>query len=138
MTKSNLVDIAVTLHHETEKAVLVSDSGERATAVWVPKAACEIERRGKVWILTLPERVARDKGFIRGGRAKGARAFISKHGGCHERDRARRVRGGWDFSRLHAGLLRGRRNTGRASRSKRLDGANGRWLRTRAARQRRV
>jgi hypothetical protein len=61
--KSDLVDIAVQLHHETDKAWLVSDDGVRAHAKWIPKSLAQIEVRGKVVILTLSERLATEKGF---------------------------------------------------------------------------
>ncbi len=65
--KYDLVDIEMVLHHETEKAVLVSDTGERDEAVWLPKSAVEIEPHPKargVVTITLPERLATDKGLI--------------------------------------------------------------------------
>lgn len=62
--KSDLVDIPVILHHETALAILVSDDGDRKRAIWIPKTACEIEPNGKVWTLTLPERVALEKGLV--------------------------------------------------------------------------
>ena len=33
--KSDLIDVTVQLHHETAKAVLVSDDGDRDKAVWI-------------------------------------------------------------------------------------------------------
>lgn len=56
----NLVDCAVQLHAETEKAWLVSDTGERADAVWVPKSQAELEDG----VLTLPEWLAKEKELI--------------------------------------------------------------------------
>jgi hypothetical protein len=41
--KSDLVDLELAVHHETEKAVLVSETGDRAKAVWLPLQACEVE-----------------------------------------------------------------------------------------------
>lgn len=63
--KSDLVDLELQLHHETEKAILVSDDGDREKAVWLAKSLIEIEpkRRGVV-LVTMPEWMARDKGFI--------------------------------------------------------------------------
>lgn len=65
MTRSRLVDIEVTVHHETEKAILVSDDGDRENAVWLPLSAVEVERgrRGRA-IITLPEHLALDRGLI--------------------------------------------------------------------------
>lgn len=65
MVKSTLVDIAVQVHHQTEKAILVSDDGDKEKAVWVPLSQCEVEhgKRGTA-TLTLPEWMALDKGLI--------------------------------------------------------------------------
>jgi hypothetical protein len=64
MSRSDLIDISVTLVHETDRAVLVDHGG--GANVWLPKSACEIERdpNGKTWTLTLPERLANEKGLI--------------------------------------------------------------------------
>ena len=64
MSKSDLIDVAVQLHHETEKAWLVSDDGDKAKAVWIPKSQAEIEPKGSAHILTLPEWLANDKRLI--------------------------------------------------------------------------
>ncbi len=65
MSKSDLIDITVMRHAETEKAILISDDGERKNAVWVPKQHIEIDegQAGHVTI-TMPEWLALDKGFI--------------------------------------------------------------------------
>jgi len=64
--KSDLVDVAVLRIAETEKAILVSDDGEREGAVWLPKSQVEIENGGLAnhVTVTLPEWLARDKGLI--------------------------------------------------------------------------
>lgn len=68
--RSDLIDLTVVLHHETEKAVLVSDDGVRSRAVWLPKSAIEIIEEGptalgqKYHTITLPERLAIDKGLV--------------------------------------------------------------------------
>lgn len=60
-----LADITVALHHETDKAVLVSDDGDRENAVWLPKSKIEIEhKQGNTVEVTLPEWLAKDKGLI--------------------------------------------------------------------------
>lgn len=64
MSKSDLIDVAVQLHHETEKAWLVSDDGDKKNAVWIPKSQAEIEPKGKAHILTMPEWLAADKRLI--------------------------------------------------------------------------
>jgi len=62
--KSDLVDVEVELHHETAGAVLVSDTGELKRAVWIPKSQCEIEPKGALHILTLPQWLAQERGLI--------------------------------------------------------------------------
>ncbi len=63
--KSDLIDISVFLHHETQGAVLVSDDGELQKAKWIPKSQCEIERQpGGTVILTLPEWLAIEKELV--------------------------------------------------------------------------
>lgn len=59
--KSNLIDITVTLVHETEKAWLVNDGSKK---VWIPKSLAELEQNGPTWTLTLTERLAQEKGLI--------------------------------------------------------------------------
>ena len=46
MRKSDIVDVTVLLHHETDRAVLVSDDGDREKAIWLPLSQCEIEKVG--------------------------------------------------------------------------------------------
>lgn len=60
MTKRhhNLVDIAVQVKHETEKAILVNDGTED---IWLPKSQCEMNPDGTV---TMPEWLAHEKGLI--------------------------------------------------------------------------
>lgn len=62
MTRSDLVDISVTLVHETDKAWLL-DLGDDEE-VWIPKSQAELERNGRGWTLTCPEWLAMDKGLI--------------------------------------------------------------------------
>lgn len=40
--KSDLIDLTMVLHAETARAVRVSDTGEDARAVWLPKSQVEI------------------------------------------------------------------------------------------------
>lgn len=60
MTK--LVDIAVILKHETEKAYLV-DAGD-TKAIWLPKSQVEYCDDRKGGIITLPYWLAHEKGLI--------------------------------------------------------------------------
>lgn len=76
MSKSDLTDITLALHHETEKAILVSETGDEKKAIWIPKSQCEVERTGKfvegqigskkypVVIVTMPEWQAINKGLV--------------------------------------------------------------------------
>lgn len=61
---SDLVDISVVLVHQTERAVLVDHGGD--SNVWLPRSLIEIEKDadGKTWTVTLPERLAQEKGLI--------------------------------------------------------------------------
>lgn len=61
--KSELVDIEVTIHAETDLAILVSDDGDKGNAVWLPKSQIEIEKSGKTYVVTMPEWLADDKGL---------------------------------------------------------------------------
>lgn len=58
--KSDLIDLAVQVHHETEKAWLISDDGDRAKAKWIPKSQAEVAEG----VLTCPEWLAKEKGLI--------------------------------------------------------------------------
>lgn len=64
--KSDLIDVTVKLHHETDKAILVSDDGDRAKAVWLPLSQVEVERtkQSGIVVVTLPEWLATDKGLV--------------------------------------------------------------------------
>lgn len=64
MPKREIVDIEVTIHHQTEHALLVSTDGNAAKAQWVPKSVAEIEKVGRKTVLAMPERMAIDKGLI--------------------------------------------------------------------------
>ncbi|WP_022727254.1 hypothetical protein [Fodinicurvata sediminis] len=63
--RSDLVDLTAQLHHQTEKAVLVSSDGDRENAVWLPLSQIEVEdgKDGLVDI-TCPEWLAHEKGLI--------------------------------------------------------------------------
>lgn len=65
-SKSDLVDLDVQKHHETDKAWLVSGSGDRDDAVWIAKSQAQLEPdyAGKCFVLTLPEWLATEKGLV--------------------------------------------------------------------------
>lgn len=58
--KSNLIDLACQLVHETERAWLLDFGGDKP--VWIPKSAAEFDASDN--ICTMPERWALDKGLI--------------------------------------------------------------------------
>jgi len=63
--KSDLLDLSLSLHVETQKAVLVSDTGDKADAVWLPLSQIELEKTAPgVYTITLPEWLAAEKGLI--------------------------------------------------------------------------
>lgn len=66
MSKSNLEDIDVWVHVVTEKAVLVSDTGEEDDAIWLPKSQVQLEDEvvGAQTRLTAPEWLLQDRGLI--------------------------------------------------------------------------
>lgn len=76
MTRSDLIDLDVTVHHETTKmdgdedrgAWLVSTTVSSPKKIWVPKSMCEVSDQkpapSKAATMTLPESVASEKGLI--------------------------------------------------------------------------
>lgn len=76
--KSDLTDLTLALHAETDKAVLVSETGDAKKSKWLPKSQIEIERTDKfcavndqigarkypVIIVTLPEWLAVNKELV--------------------------------------------------------------------------
>jgi hypothetical protein len=63
--KSNIIDIDVEVTARTGKAVLVH-TGDKEKSAWLPLSQIEIEPSGFPGIetVTLPERLALDKGLI--------------------------------------------------------------------------
>lgn len=70
MTRSDLVDLTLTIHASTDAAILVSDDGVEKTATWLPKSQVEIERFGPERpgeyeaIVTMPMWLATEKKLI--------------------------------------------------------------------------
>ena len=62
--KSDLIDIEVGLHAETEKAIAVSDTGDSKDVVWLPKSQIEFVKNKSTITVTLPEWLANKKGLI--------------------------------------------------------------------------
>lgn len=62
---SEVVDIAVQIHAKTDRAILVSDDGDKEKAVWLPLSQIEVEmKQGGTAEITLPEWLALEKGLI--------------------------------------------------------------------------
>lgn len=64
---SETTDIACFLHHETDKAVLISDTDNERDALWLPKSQCEVfvdGGRGNSVIVRMPTWLARKKELI--------------------------------------------------------------------------
>ena len=63
--KSDLIDIVLNLHAQTERAVLVSDDGDKENAVWLPLSQCEVTTlKPGIVEIAMPEWLARDKELI--------------------------------------------------------------------------
>ena len=63
--KSGLVDVEVQIHHRTERAILVSDDGDRERAVWLSLSLVEVEtKQGGLAEGTMPEWLAKERGLI--------------------------------------------------------------------------
>lgn len=65
--RSNLEDIEVTVHHQTDKAWLVESEASAPERVWIPKSRCEmseIAQPSKRAMLTAPEPFLVEKGLI--------------------------------------------------------------------------
>lgn len=64
---AKLTDVTMTLHVETQAAILVSDDGDKEKAVWLPKSQVEYTEpkgKGNITEVTLPEWLAKEKGLI--------------------------------------------------------------------------
>lgn len=67
MGKSELVDLRMCLHAETDAAIRVSDDGFDTHAKWLPKSQIEYEPvpgKPRYVDVTMPEWLAMDKGLI--------------------------------------------------------------------------
>ena len=61
--RSDLLDICVTLVHETPRAILVDHGGKEHA--WLPKSAIEYERNDDgTYTVTLPARLAVEKEIV--------------------------------------------------------------------------
>lgn len=58
------IELSLKLHFETDRAIHASDDGNRSNAVWLPRSQIEIEERGDIILVTMPEWLAKEKGLI--------------------------------------------------------------------------
>jgi hypothetical protein len=77
--KSDVIDLTLAIHHRTNQAVLVSETGDAKKAKWLPLSQVEIDVDGKtltgedshgqiitlpVGVVTMPEWLAVSKGLV--------------------------------------------------------------------------
>jgi hypothetical protein len=59
-----VIDLMVTIHHWTDRAVLVSIDGNREKSAWLPLSQIEIETYRDQTAIMLSEKLATDKGLV--------------------------------------------------------------------------
>jgi len=64
MGRNDKVELTLHLHHETEKAILVSDDGDEKHAVWLPKSQVTWEDQNGGILVECPEWLAMAKELI--------------------------------------------------------------------------
>ncbi|MGH7935713.1 MAG: hypothetical protein ACREF8_01730 [Chthoniobacterales bacterium] len=65
MGEPELVDLTLQLHHETDRAILVSDDGDAEKAVWLAKSQIEFELKSKGIVdVTCPIWLAKERRLI--------------------------------------------------------------------------
>lgn len=63
--KSDLIDLTLQKHHQTDKAILASDDGDEDNAVWIPLSMIEVEeKKDGIVEITIPEWKAKQLGLI--------------------------------------------------------------------------
>lgn len=62
--ESDLVDVELHLHWETDKAWRLSNDGDNDSAEWLPKSQAERDGEGIVSTYTMPRWFAEEKGFV--------------------------------------------------------------------------
>lgn len=62
---NEIVDLTLELHVDTDKAMLLSDDGNRHNAKWVPKSQIEYNKylENNIWEISLPEWLATKNGW---------------------------------------------------------------------------
>lgn len=70
MSRNELVDLTLFIHHTTGAAILASDDGVEKSAVWLPRSQVEVEMLKSTGselgeaIVTMPTWLASSKGLI--------------------------------------------------------------------------
>ncbi len=64
--KSDLVDLTLCRHAATERAIQVSETGDRSKAVWLPLSQIEVAptAAASIVVVTLPEWLANERGLV--------------------------------------------------------------------------
>lgn len=63
--RSDLVDLTLHKHYQTDRAIFVSEVGDERDAVWIPLAHIEVNpRKGNIVEVTMPEWLAKEKGLV--------------------------------------------------------------------------
>lgn len=63
--KSDVIDLELVCHHTTERAILVSTTGDKTEAEWLPLSQVEVLMTGsRTCTVTLPEWLAIEKGLV--------------------------------------------------------------------------
>ena len=67
--KNDSVEVEMQIHHETERAILASDDGDRENAVWLPTSQIKVRRPNRSLgpghvIVIMPEWLAETKRLV--------------------------------------------------------------------------
>ena len=67
--KNDSVEVEMQIHHETERAILASDDGDREHAVWLPTSQIKVRRPSRSLgpghiLVTMPEWLAETKRLV--------------------------------------------------------------------------
>lgn len=62
----NIETLTLFEHARTDRAILVSETGDKTKAVWLPMSQVEVHSTGKekIWEVDLPHWLAKDKGLV--------------------------------------------------------------------------
>lgn len=60
--RSDIVDLALVFHRDSEKGLLLSQNGDPRLAQWGPKSMIDGSERSGIW--SMPEWLAKEKGWL--------------------------------------------------------------------------